>query len=489
MKRHYITIVTAVAVWSALLTGASAVAQTQIAGGARAAGSGGTWGAVKKVPGLPALNSGGGADVEVVSCPSAGNCAASGYYLGASNQEVFVVSEKNGTWGKAEELPGIAALNQGGVDVSSVSCASPGNCSVGGFYGGASGSLQAFIADETNGTWGQAQEVPGTAALNQGGVAGIESVSCPSAGDCSAGGYYTDSSGGSQAFVVSQAHGTWGTADEVPGTAALNVGGLADVRTVSCTSPGNCSAGGGYGDVAGKYHLQVFVASETDGTWGTAEEVPGTAALNTGGDAALFSLSCASAGNCAAGGLYADSSENSLPFVVNETNGRWGAAEEVPGTAARFQASYAATESVSCPSAGNCTAVGQYSGTKLSERAFVVRETHGRWGTAEEVPGTAALDTAGDAEAVSVSCPSAGNCGMGGWYTGASGQEAFVVSEADGRWGAAEEVPGSGALNKAGFAAIDSVSCATKNHCSAGGYYNYGPARATTQQGFAVGES
>jgi hypothetical protein len=48
-------------------------------------------------------------------------------------------------------------------------------------------------------------EVPRTATLNAGGDAAIGSVSCTSAGRCSAGGVYTDSSHRSQAFVVSQA--------------------------------------------------------------------------------------------------------------------------------------------------------------------------------------------------------------------------------------------------------------------------------------------
>ena len=52
---------------------------------------------------------------------------------------------------------------------------------------------------------GPAVEVPRTATLNAGGEALIESVSCTSAGHCSAGGRYTDSSHRSQAFVVSQA--------------------------------------------------------------------------------------------------------------------------------------------------------------------------------------------------------------------------------------------------------------------------------------------
>jgi len=49
--------------------------------------------------------------------------------------------------------------------------------------------------------------VPGLVALNHGN-AGLAAMSCASAGTCSAGGYYQDSSGTDQAFVVSQVYGT-----------------------------------------------------------------------------------------------------------------------------------------------------------------------------------------------------------------------------------------------------------------------------------------
>src|SRR5262245_64471060 len=74
------------------------------------------------------------------------------------------------------------------------------------------------------GTWGKAIEVPGTAAFNVGGHASITSVSCASAGNCSAGGFSQTPSGLRQAFVAGEVNGTWGTAIEVPGTAALNGG-------------------------------------------------------------------------------------------------------------------------------------------------------------------------------------------------------------------------------------------------------------------------
>jgi hypothetical protein len=133
-------------------------------------------------------------------------------------------------------------------------------------------------ATAPGGTWGTAQEVPGTAALNAGGSAVVISVSCASAGNCAAGGVYTDSSRSAQAFVASEVTDTWRAAIEVPGTAALNQGGQAQVYQLSCASAGNCAAGGYYTDSAG--HDQAFVASEVTGTWHAAREVPGTAALN-----------------------------------------------------------------------------------------------------------------------------------------------------------------------------------------------------------------
>jgi len=61
--------------------------------------------------------------------------------------------------------------------------------------------------------------------------------------------------------VVGQVNGAWRTAIEVPGTPALNQGGSAGIAAVSCASAGNCSAGGSYADGSG--HGQAFVDSET----------------------------------------------------------------------------------------------------------------------------------------------------------------------------------------------------------------------------------
>jgi hypothetical protein len=116
--------------------------------------------------------------------------------------------------------------------------------------------------------------------------------------------------------VVTEAGGRWRKAVEVPGTAALNTGEGAAIDSVSCAAAGSCAAGGGHLDGSG--HDQAFVVTEADGRWRKAIEVPGTAALNTGGDAIINSVSCAAPHGCAAGGEYADGSGHAQAFVVSK---------------------------------------------------------------------------------------------------------------------------------------------------------------------------
>jgi hypothetical protein len=421
-----------------------------------------------------------------VSCPSAGNCTAGGYYTdGSSRDQAFVSSQRNGRWGKSIEVPGSAALNAGGnAQVLSVSCPSAGNCAAGGYYTDGALHDQAFVASERNGRWGRAIEVPGSAALNPHANDWVYSVSCPSAGNCAAGGYYTDSSFDIQAFVASERNGRWGTVIEVPGSAALNAGGNGVVLSVSCPSAGNCAAGGEYANRSARF--QAFVSSERNGRWGNAIKVPGTAALNAGGVASVNWVSCPSAASCAAGGYYTDGSSRDQAFVATERNGRWGRAIEVPGSAVLNAGGSAQVLSVSCPSAGNCTAGGYYTDHAHRIQAFVATERNGLWGNAIEVPGSAALNAGGNAQVFSVSCPTAGSCAAGGEYADRSSRfQAFVASEQNGRWGNAIEVPRSAALNADGNAQVFSVSCPTAGSCAAGGYYTD---RTSSSQAFVATE-
>jgi Cutinase len=436
----------------------------------------GATGAIE-VPGTAAAS-----QVASVSCASPGNCAAGGYYTDSSlNTRAFVADEVNGTWQNAVEVPGTEALSADVAEVTSMSCASAGNCTAGGYYNVASQvpgcCKEAFVAAEVNGTWQNAIEVPGTAALNTGtegmpGGAQVTSVSCATAGNCAIGGYYTDSSDWAQPFVADEVNGTWQNAVEVPGTAALGTTTSdAQSTSVSCASPGNCAVGGYYTDPSD--YEQAFVADEVNGTWQSAVEIPGTAALNTGGEALVGSVSCASAGNCTIGGSYSDGPYRTQAFVADEVKGTWQNAVEVPGTAALNTGNIAAARSVSCASAGNCTVGGYYADSPSGAQAFVANEVNGTWQTAVEVPGTAGLDAGDTAQVASVSCASAGNCTVGGlYYDSAYHEQVFVADEVNGTWENAVEVPGTAALNTGGGAEVTSVSCASAGNCTLGGHYS-----------------
>jgi hypothetical protein len=456
----------AAAVGFAVFSGAGGAlaAETQMAVGAHVAASGGTWGTAEEVPGTAALGGGGG--LTSVSCATAGNCSAVGEFANEiGDQESFVANEVDGTWQNAEQVPGASALGPA-MTVTSVSCATAGNCSAGGK------SRTAFVVNEVNGTWQDAIDVPGIAKPGQ--IAQVQSVSCGAAGDCSAGGYYYNTSGSSsteQAFIANEVNGKWYAAQEVPGTATLNTGGQATTLSVSCASAGNCSAGGQYA-VGSGVDFQAFVANEVDGKWHDAIEVPGTATLNQNNTAETASVSCGSAGNCSAGGYYYDSSGHRQAFVANEVNGTWHNAIEVPGTPALNQDGKAQTASVSCATAGNCSAGGSYIASSGVQQVFVASEVDGTWQKAIEVPGIAALNSGGKnspgAEITSLSCATAGNCSTGGSYYSTAGERAFVVSQVNGTWQTAIRV--TGLLNGASQTA--SVSCGAAGNCSAGGSYD-----------------
>jgi hypothetical protein len=171
-----------------------------------------------------------------------------------------VISERNGTWGKAINVPGLSSLAPpaGSTRINAVDCTSAANCIAGGAYQDEHGHSQGFVVSKRNGSWNQATPVPGLSALNTGNSARVLALSCSSTGNCSAGGTYLSRQGGQQAFVVSEQNGTWGPAIEVPGLDSLNAG-VAQISEVSCAPEGGCSVGGFYQDH--RLAAQGFVVS------------------------------------------------------------------------------------------------------------------------------------------------------------------------------------------------------------------------------------
>ena len=165
-----------------------------------------------------------------------------------------------------------------------------------------------------------------------------------------------------EGLILNESDGVW----TAPSTLKAPVGAAANpgvtIYTLSCGAVGNCSAAGNYENSAGDD--LAFYANEVGGTWEQARQVELPAnALVKGQDAAIRSLDCPSAGNCSAVGDYDDN--NSVAsrdegFVEVEINGVWHRATEIAIEGSTNFNPFVAMGQVACASNGRCAAVGSY---------------------------------------------------------------------------------------------------------------------------------
>lgn len=423
--------------------------------------------------------------IDSVSCASGGNCGAVGTYLDSSgNTQGLLLTETAGTWGAGVEarLPANAASTHQFVRLNSVSCASAGNCTAVGGYADSSGNSEGLIITQTAATWAVGQEVtaPANAATNPG--VGLASISCPTAGNCGAVGSYTANSGNNtEALLLTETAGSWSAGIEavLPADAAT-FNQNANLGSISCPSAGNCGAVGGHLFMSGpdSWASQGLMVSETGGTWATGVEpsLPADASTPNPG-VGLSSISCASAGNCTTVGGYSDNTPTSEGLLLTQTAGAWatGLKAKLPANAATAAPGPLTNlNSVSCASAGNCAAVGTYyddSANRIRE-GVMLTQTAGNWATGVEaaLPADADSSVFQVVSLTSVSCPSAGNCSAVGGYNISSGVGAdLLLTQTGGSWASGLEA--SLPSNASSALGIDSISCPTAADCSAVGSY------------------
>lgn len=381
----------------------------------------GTWSPAEPVPGLAALNTSNDSTIGGISCPSDGNCVAVGRYKAGTTTTPFISVQTNGVWASPIAVVGLATLNTANdASLDAVSCPSVGNCVIGGMYKAGS-AWNGFVAVQTNGTWGSAIAVPGLATIRTSSYARVFSASCPAVGECTISGIYRSTAGWS-GWAATQSGGTWGNAAQIPGLATLNTGNDGTAPSLSCPSVGNCTVGGYYKDGTG-YH--GYIATQSNGIWSNAAPVTGLATLDTSNGSGTMAMSCPSVANCTIGGYYRDGTGYHA-FLATQTGGSWGNPTAVNGLAALDVGNDSGVLTVSCPSVGNCT-VGGYFNDGIGYQAFLVEQTSGTWGAPFGVPGLTALNTANDASVNSVSCVSSGNCSAGGKYKNGAGWQAFLT--------------------------------------------------------------
>ena len=333
-------------------------------------------------------------------------------------------------------------------------CSAPTKCIVPGYYDTAGG--EPLIEQESGSAW--TSVVPPLPAGAEG--ASLFGATAEPNGTLVAVGAYKTSS---QAvpLIETWSGGIWTpTALPIPAGTPSNEGGY--LKSIQCPQVGDCvglgiapSAGGG---------IVSFSEIESNGSW-TAAPVPLASGTGSGSKQFTYlkSLSCPSVGDCVAVGSYKDSNptpEIEDAVVATLSGGVWSTQlAPLPGA---YTDSFAST--VSCPSAGNCVAVGTAGGAS-SFYGYIDTLADGTWSSA-----LAPTASAGEESyLLGVSCTTDGFCAAVGTEA-TSGLSAYALTRTNGSWTqAAVAEPANGAPSSSGL--LTGVDCVSAQACTAVGEY------------------
>ena len=430
-----------------------------------------------------------------LGCASAGNCSAGGAYDDASSHtQGLVLNEVRGTWTAPTKLiaPTGSAVDPG-LTVNSISCGAVGECVAVGSYDDAKSYAQSFVVGEVRGVWQRAREVllpanaKGATQLSE-----VHSVSCWSAGNCSAVGSYLDGTqpvGHSEGMVVNEVRGTWTRAQEVKLPTDANANPYALLNQITCTK-GRCVGVGSY--VGANGTTQGLAVNGVNATWTRGLTLALPANANAFPVANVSEVACFSAENCTALGTYTNVTGQNEGFTVTESKGTWqrALAMTMPTDAATnphtFFYGYGG---LACASIGNCSAGGQYLVGTTQYEGFFINEVNGIWQPATQMMlPSGALMAGKNGGVVAVSCRSAGNCSAGAaYFDGLSRYQALVVNEVSNTWQVGQKIalpPGATSVGIDG--GVYGLVCHRTGPCTATGSYLK---TATTYEGFTVSTS
>jgi hypothetical protein len=319
-------------------------------------------------------------EIHSVDCWSPGNCSAIGSYLDDTTPSGYAqgleINEVRGVWARAREtvLPANANADPY-VDINQLVCTHAGNCVAVGSYIGGDNVTEGLILPEVGGTWRSATAavLPGDA--NAYPSAFVSEVTCVSTNNCTAIGTYTNVAGDVEGMTITESHAVWDRALAM----VMPVGAAANPHTffygyggLSCSSIGNCSAGGQY--LVGTSTYEGFFINEVNGTWQPATEMMLPAGSQMAGkNGGVVAVSCRSAANCSAGAAYLDASGEYQALVVNEVGGQWQTGLKITlPTGNNTVGVDGGVYGLICHAKGPCTATGSYLKTLTNYEGFTV---------------------------------------------------------------------------------------------------------------------
>jgi hypothetical protein len=259
---------------------------------------------------------------------------------------------------------------------------------VAGYLGGGVG--QQTLIERWNGTSWNVFSSP-----NQGPYSYLNAVTCVSASDCWAVGYYIVGAGGAYDTLIEHWDGTSWTIIPSPSPVAVPYDILLNV---ACASTSDCWAVGYYNP---NENLEVPITEHWDGNAWTLNLPPSTSPPYL---TQLGGVTCVSKADCWAVGWYATSNSNYTLTLVEHWDGTSWAVVDSPNDAVR---PYNDLFSVACDSASDCWAVGLSSFVGLDPRPSPALAEHwdGKSWTIATSPSTTGYNVLDG-----VTCLSTSNC-------------------------------------------------------------------------------
>lgn len=371
--------------------------------------------------------------------------------------------------------PGSAQLNS--TSCSSVSfCVAVGMVSVG---DGGGDPVYPLVETYSGGTW-TSSIAPEPANSAEGGAGLLNSVSCPTDGNCAAVGDMFDSRAqgiGQDGLLETLSGGVW-TGSEAALPADLTPTPV-NIHAVSCGGTGSCVA---VGEITGLGLIWTL----SSGAW-TVQGAPLPSDGNSG-DTIVASVSCADSSDCLAVGTYANSISIYEPLVLTLASGTWTPSQSpLPTNAATTRDSgepYPGGQlnAVDCPLSTYCVAGGWYTTSDYSQMPLLVTFQSGTATPTEgPVPADAQTDSRGAAQVNGISCTGVDECVAVGtyWISFDTDENGMILTQQpDGTW-TVSEVPPTMAVKHSAVAAkkrarqtmtsLQGVSCTSRSFCRAVG--------------------
>ncbi len=361
-----------------------------------------------------------------VSCASSSRCSAVGYSSRGAGQTTSIALRWDGATWQSQEVPTLS----GGTSsrLSSVGCASASACTAVGFSGDVFAAPQPFSA-RWNGVVWQIEPTPQPPGATR---SVLSSVSCPTATECVAVGYWHDNGKGGGSLAEHWDGTAW--------TATPTPGGPTDVyNAVSCPTASACL-------VVGKRGLADFVAARWDGTTWTSTATP---ASGPQVDTNYRGLSCTTLSACVAVGA---SETATFDFTYLTLAAGWnGSSWANQVTPNPLGATSNDLVAVSCATEQFCVAVGYHWKSPSVAEPLVERWSGTRWSVDSTPPlQGSSLDA--------VSCAAEDDCLAVGSFVDSTGQSATLAEHWNGASWQVEATPVPAGSVGAGFSG---VSCAT----------------------------